>query len=100
MGVTREVFEAIIKADASGAVRGFNSFDVAVEKSNKQFDKFAKSIGVSSQSLKAGLAGLAGVATGAGLVAGIQQAADAFADAAEGANMLSKTTNATIEDAS
>lgn len=100
MATTTERFLAIIDAHTSGAIKGLSDFDKQVSKSNAQFDKFANKIGVSGATLKAGLAGLAsGVSVGA-IVDGLHQAAEAYVAAAQAAGMLSKVTNATVEDAS
>src|SRR4051812_35259589 len=100
MATTHEKYLVEIVAKVAGAIRGMQDWDQQVTKSEKGFDKYAAKIGVSSKSLKAGLAGMASGLSVGTIVSGIQQAADAYVAAAEGANLLSKATNASVEDAS
>lgn len=100
MAIFNEEIRLAITAKTGGATEPLKKFETQADQTADGWDKAARKMGVSADTLKKGLAGLGTAVVGAGLVAGLRSAADAYVEAAEGANMLSQATNATVEDAS
>jgi hypothetical protein len=94
------LIKLLISAETQGAVAPLGQLEKQAAKTDSAFDKMSKTIGVSSGTLKAGLAGAAAALVGTGLVEFLDRTAGAYADAAIAANQLSAATNASVEDAS
>jgi hypothetical protein len=90
----------LIDAKTGGAVAPLKQMEAQAKKTETAWDRSAKSIGISAQTLRAGLVAGATALVGTGLVEFLGRTAGAYADAALAANQMSRATNASVEDAS
>ena len=100
MAIFTNEIRTILTAKDGGAASTLGKFEKQTEATADAWDKLASRVGISGETLKKGLSSLGTAALGAGLVSTLKGAADAYVEAATGANMLAQATNASVEDAS
>ena len=100
MAIFNEQIALAITAQTGGAVQPLGQLQQQAKQTETSFDRMAKSIGISSSTLKTGLVAGATALVGTGLVGFLQNSVNAYTDAAQAAGQLANATNANIESAS
>lgn len=95
-----DVISVIINAQSAGAVQELDKLQKGAKKTDTAFDTLGKRIGITGQSLKAGLAAGATALIGTGLVKFLNDSATAYAEAAKGAGELALATGGSVENVS
>lgn len=90
----------LVSADTGAAVQPLGQLEQQAGKTDTAFDKMGKTVGVTGETLRKGLAIGAGALAGGGILAYLTSVTGKYVEAANAANLLAQATNASITDAS